>query len=153
MKTRTRFTVISLIVAVAIAIGVLYFAARGFSAHPTSGQHLAQVDWLPSSASDISFYDNGDPLFQMYCYECTMPHESVIRFAKEKEWQLREKSPVVLPGRVWFYLSKGKKIKESATDDTYASALEYHTEQSNGGGIKVVYHQPSSRLFVYYTAN
>jgi hypothetical protein len=81
-----------------------------------------------------------------------MTHENVIEFAAKEGWRLTEKSPAILFGRELLHLPK-VKFKESAYDDGYESALEYKTEQSNGGGIHVVYHQPSSRLFVYYSAN
>ena len=88
----------------------------------------------------------------MYCYECTMPYESATKFAEEQEWKLKAKSPVVLFGRDLLHLPK-LKFKESVYDQAYESGLEYRKEQGNGGGIQVVYHQPSLRLFVYYSAN
>lgn len=152
MKKGTKITIGAMAVVAILAIGVLFLAARGFSAKPDSGQHVDHVDWLPASASDISFYRNGDPLFPMYCFECTMPYESLLRFAEEKGWALSERSPVQIFGRGLLHLPK-VKIEGSAFDEAYVSALEYTTHQGNGGGIQVVYHRPSSRLFVYYSAN
>ena len=130
----------------------LYIGARGFSASPGMGQHLPHVDWLPVAATDVSFYRNGDSLFPMYCFECTISYEDMLKYADQEGWKLTEKAPVRLsPMRDLLKLPRLRV--DQAIPESYDAALQYETEQSNGGGIQVVYHRPSSRLFVYYSAN
>ncbi len=150
MMSRLKIILVALVVIAGLGAPLLYFRSRESSRGPKSGHHLAQVNWLPASASDISFYRNGDSLFPMYCYECTIPYADVLKFARESDWMLVEKSSVRLSH--WRALLKlpGLGVENG---DTYDSALVYSADQQNGGGIQVVFHQPSSRLFVSYSAN
>lgn len=102
------------------------------------------------SASDISFYRNGDSLFPMYCYECTIPYEDMIKFVRDSDWTLIEKSSVRLSQ--WRGILHLPSVG-SKNGDSYDSALVYSTDQRNGGGIQVFFYKPSSRLFVSYSAN
>ncbi|HEY4246753.1 MAG TPA: hypothetical protein VGM64_07850 [Lacunisphaera sp.] len=149
MKRRVKITVIALAIIVGLGAVLLYFRNSESSRGPNSGNHLAHVDWLPASASDVSFYWNGDSLFPMDCYECTIPYEDMLKFARESGWTLVEKSPVRLSQ--WRHLLHLPSV--GGNGDTYESALLYSTDQQNGGGIQVVFHKPSSRLFVCYSAN
>lgn len=88
----------------------------------------------------------------MDCYECTIPYEDMLKFARENDWVLAEKPSVQLSQ--WRHLLHLPSVgAKNGYTDTYSSALVYSTNQQNGGGIQVVFHKPSSRLFVSYSSN
>ena len=151
LKTKVAIGIV-VILGLVGSVVLLFFASQGFSARPTEGQHLRSVDWLPAGASDVSFYRNGDPLFPMYAYECTLSYEDLMLFSREKGWNLEEKRDTPLPGREFLKLPPISGL-DGASKGVYASALSYETVQGNGGGIFVVYHRPSARLFVHYSAH
>ena len=152
MKLKAKGTIIAMVIVVVIGSIALNFAARDFSAQPSEAVHLKSVDWLPAAATDVSFYRNGDPLFPMYSYECTIPYGAVVAFAREQGWRLDEKRDVRLSGRDLLKLPR-IKAPDAPFEDVYSSALIYETIQSNGGGILAIYHPSTSRLFVHYSAN
>jgi hypothetical protein len=86
---------------------------------PTTGKHLDSVDWLPPSATDISFYKR-DGFGWIKNYECTIPEDDFLKLAEKEGWKLQEEEKV----------------------------LSYEKRHPNGGGATVRYHRESQRLSV-----
>ena len=59
-----------------------------------TAEHLDAVDWLPGSASNISYYRNKN-ISGLFSYEFTMAEPDFLEYAMERGWKLRKiDSPV-----------------------------------------------------------
>jgi hypothetical protein len=87
---------------------------------PETGEHVASVDWLPSSASDISFYRR-EGFGWIRNYDCSIPEEDLLKFAEKRGWKLEGEGDV----------------------------LFYEKRHPNGGGATVHYNRTSQRLTVH----
>ncbi len=54
------------------------------------GTTCGSVDWLPKTASDITYIMNRGGLFPWLCFECSMSSEAVQAFAGTKGWNFTE---------------------------------------------------------------
>lgn len=129
-----------------------YKATGGLSGIVVEGRHVAEVSWLPNDATDVTYYREDGGLFPRYWYECTIPYESMLGFARENGWKLEEAEQVEVPARAFLKLPP-LIIPGASTPDRLPSALTYVTQQGNGGGIRVAYHRPTSLLIVSYSSN
>jgi hypothetical protein len=116
-KTWSIFGV-CLLVLPGIIFTVLFMLAFQ-TGEPKTGKHLDSVDWLPSSATDISFYKR-DGFGWIKNYECSIPEDDFFIFAEKKGWKLQEEGDV----------------------------LFYEKRHPNGGGVTVHYDRNSQRLSV-----
>ena len=91
-----------------------------YTGEPKIGKHVASVEWLPSSATDINYYIRGGFAW-IKNYDCSIPEDDFLIFAKKNNWELREKDNV----------------------------LFYEKRHSNGGGVTAHYDKISKRLYVY----
>lgn len=87
---------------------------------PTTGKQLASVDWLPQSATDISFYKR-DGFGWIRNYDCLIPVEDFLIMAKRRGWEIQDEGPN-------YYYEK------------------WH---DNGGGASVYYDKKTRRLTVH----
>jgi hypothetical protein len=127
------------------------FLKSAFAIIDESGQNVAQVDWLPKEATDITYVRRGD-LFWLCVYECTMPRAAFERFAKENSWAIKESRNVhVGPFRSILKLPPIRQ--NSPQEELSPEALYYEERQQNGGGITVVYDLETQRLFVAESSN
>ena len=85
----------------------------------TSGEHLDAVDWLPPSATDISFTKR-DGFGWMKVYTCSISEDDFFQLAAAEGWDLQQ------DGNVLFY-------------------EKWHL---NGGGASVSFNTDSQRLSV-----
>lgn len=53
----------------AALVGLMCLGSFGFSERTVKGQHVAQVDWLPKTANDITYIMNTGGLFPWLCFE------------------------------------------------------------------------------------
>jgi hypothetical protein len=97
--------------------GLFFFAFQ--TGEPTTGKHVESVDWLPPSATDISYYKR-DGFGWIKNYECYIPEDDFLSLAAKKRWKIQEKEKV----------------------------LFYEKRHSNGGGVTVYYNKDSGRLSV-----
>jgi hypothetical protein len=124
---------------------VLFFAL--IDAHlPNVENNLASVEWLPGSASDISYYQT-EGFGWTKIYECTMEEDPVREFAAGNRWVLEEKEYAFMSGRNLLGLSPLKEPDNDETDFA-GKILFYEDRASNGGGITVIYDRDRKRLFV-----
>ena len=111
-------TVVGLLIAIPVAVMVLFLNA--FSPHGIeSGEHLNSVDWLPPSATDISF-SRADGFGWFEEYTCSISEDDFYELAAREGW--------VLEGE--------------------GSILSYEDRRPNGGGTSVFYDTDSKRLSV-----
>ena len=104
-------------VAVILFTGLFIFAFH--TGEPIIEKNLDSVDWLPSSATDISYYKrNGFGWIKNY--ECFIPEDGFLKLAEKEGWKLKEDEKV----------------------------LFYEKRYPNGGGVTVYYDRDSERLSV-----
>ena len=97
--------------------GLFYYSFR--TSEPITGEHLESVDWLPSSATDISFYKR-DGFGWIKNYKCSIPENDFLKLAAKKGWELQ--------------------IGENR--------IFYEKRHPNGGGVTVNYNTDTRRLSV-----
>ncbi len=102
-----------------IAFFMLFWLAFR-TGEPTTGEHLDSVDWLPPSATDISFYKR-DGFGWIKNYECSIPEDDFLRLAEKEGWGLQGEGNV----------------------------LSYEKRYPNHGGVTVYYNRDTQRLFVH----
>ena len=97
--------------------GLLYFGFR--TGEPEIGSHLASVEWLPDSATDINYYKRSGFRW-IKNYDCAIPEEDFLTLAEKKKWYLQE-------GETYYF---------------------YELRHESGGGVTVSYDKESQRLAV-----
>ncbi|RBP40421.1 hypothetical protein DES53_108128 [Roseimicrobium gellanilyticum] len=116
---------------------------------PETGTNLSAVDWLPQSASDISYYET----YSWTAWECTMSEEDFRKWASR--YELREISGALSIERfswreAWrTHLGSGRdsweeERKHVATVRDGLFAAKYW---ENGGGYKLVFDRETSRVY------
>jgi len=91
---------------------------------PETGKHVVSVDWLPDSSTDINYFRIGG-FGWVKNYDCFIPEDDFLVFAKENGWKLEE------------------------MDDGYF----YEKRHPNGGGVSVNYDKGTKRLTVQSSHN
>ena len=91
---------------------------------PETGKHVASVDWLPDSATDINYYKLGG-FGWVKNYDCFIPEDDFLVFAEGKGWKLEE------------------------NENRYF----YEKWYTNGGGASVHYDKGTKRLTIQSNHN
>lgn len=117
------------------------------SGRPEIKKHQKYVDWLPVTASDISYYRKGGFGGELI-YECAIPKDSFLQLAKERTWELKEVQNVKIP----YIYAPLLGIESNKFDNSIKNVLFYEKRLNNGGGTKVVYDLDSNRL-LFYSSN
>lgn len=99
--------------------------------------HLDTVDWLPDSASDISFHKRGG-FGWLKVYNCKMKKSDFMRFADKNKWDLREEKAE----RIF------RQYVISKEDIVINHSLVYINTHNNNGGTSVMYDIENERLYV-----
>ena len=109
---------IIVIIAIPVAFMVLFWSA--FLPHEIkTGEHLDSVDWLPPSATDVSFTKRGG-FGWIKNYECLIPEDDFFLLSAEEGWDLESEGNI----------------------------LFYEKRHQNGGGVTVHYNMDTQRLSV-----
>ena len=108
----------ALIISIPVVFMVLFWAAFR-TQEITSGEHLDAVDWLPPSATDISFTKR-DGFGWIKNYTCFISEDDFFQLAAEEGWDLQQNGNI----------------------------LFYEKRHPNGGGASVSYNRDSQRLSV-----
>lgn len=131
---------------------------------PEIGENIQHVDWLPNSASNVSFYKSGS----FTAYEFNISEPSFCEFAKTKSWNIKEIStePFKMVSYRIGHKLKDKypypELKNLSTDKdiedynkayeilrpTITNGLKYEFREANGGGISVAFDRNKQRAFV-----
>jgi len=119
-RTQRRWAISGVLLAfLSFAILTMLFFYAFQTSDPYTGEHVPSVDWLPESATDISFY-RIDGFGWVKNYDCLIPEKDFRIFAMESGWKLQ------------------------AEDST----LFYAKRHPNGGGVSVNYNRETRRLHV-----
>jgi hypothetical protein len=97
--------------------GLFFFAFH--TGELVTGKHVESVDWLPPSATDIT-YSKRDGFGWIKNYECYIPKDDFLSLAGKNGWKLQKE------------------------ENTYF----YEKRHPNGGGVTVYYDESSRRLSV-----
>jgi len=147
-----------------IILGLIWLGGVSWSnAHPAIGENVARVDWLPVTASNISYNKS----YSFTAYEFDITESGFIDYCTEKNWNPSE---IGEDGyRVWTYRmgnkmeekypkpTLGKATKEieaeyyrirETLEPTITNGLSYEARQSNGGGITALYDRTKQRAYV-----
>ena len=133
-----RFSVKRLLIVVTViacVLGTLRSACNHFT-HIETGENVQSVDWLPASATSVSFYKS----YSFTAYEFDIPESDFIDWAW---WDLK---PITKPVRVvrYCYFSS-----PDAPDATVTEGLHFVSEQSDGGGVWVAYDRKIGRAYLF----
>lgn len=155
-----QFSVKRLLIVVTVIACTLGFM-RGACIHLTrveTGENVESVDWLPTSATNVSFYRS----YSFTAYEFDIPESDFVDWAR---WNLK---PISKPVSVVRYCYSSADVTEpdaSATQAewdafeqrydarraTVADGLYYVNEQPDGGGVWVAYDRKQGRAY-FHTA-
>jgi len=105
------------IVAITFFTGFFMLAFR--TGEPIAEKHLESVDWLPSGAKDISYYERKG-FGWIKNYDCLIPEDDFLELAEKEGWKLQAEKNV----------------------------LFYENRYPNGGGVTVNYDTDLQRLSV-----
>lgn len=156
--------IVAVIFLLPIILGVLWLGGASWSnSHPSMGENVPRVDWLPQAASNVSFYKT----YFFTAYEFDIPEAGFVALGQERNWKLSE---IEEKGcQVWTYRMGGKmreKYPRPTSDLStetqvaeYRRQLEiiepnvtngpaYQVRQPNGGGIIAVYDRTKKRAYV-----
>lgn len=161
---RTVLIIMAVIILAPIILGVLWLVGASWSnAHPVFRENVAKVDWLPASASNVSFYKT----YSFTAYEFDIPESGFVSLAKERNWTVSEiqgEAQRVMTYRMGgkirdrFPLPKSDLSTEEQLEE-YQQALQiieprvqhglmHEVRHANGGGITVVYDRTGQRAYV-----
>jgi len=132
MKLALRIVLVILFIAF---LGAGYILWTMFSDRSEVVEHVDTVDWLPASASNISYYMNKNITGMLTC-EFAIAESDFLDFAMQNEWPV---SKMESPINVTRYT---KFIEKSKTSDHYAVVEQgyYYSKQwPNGAHISVAY--------------
>jgi hypothetical protein len=145
MHTLIKFTL--------VAVGMLFIGVMASllltvssSSQIESMSHVSHVDWLPASASDIT-YARRKGFGWFFIYECTVPESDFRSLAQKEGWEIQEGTNVPV-GRVRTILMLPDLT--NVFGDPASSidrALLFERRKPNGGGTTVVYDLERGRLF------
>ena len=136
---------------IACVIGFLRAAYVHFS-HFETAENLAHVDWLPESASNVSYYKS----YSFTAYEFDISESDFKRWAR---WNLEEiKEPVTVdryplltkrglaqnPNPADPYLREFDQEYENCSAQVSRGLFHEH-RRSNGGGVSVAFNRDTGR--------
>lgn len=117
---------------------------------PILEENVDSVDWLPSSASDITYYYERGFGWHRFAWG-TMKEEFFRAHAVSEGWNLKEVGNLELNNR-WFWRRQPHLNGGQGFDaDRVRNALVYEERQTNGGGMTWVFDLDSDRF--YYSAS
>ena len=135
LKTILKWSAISLMT-VFLLFCIAFFISFSYTPEETA-YNIDSVDWLPNTASDISFHERGG-FGWIKVYNCKMSKSDFINFAEEQGWKLDEDKNQ--------QLFRQYVINEE--DIIINHSLTYMKVQRNNGGTRVIYDIENERLYV-----
>ncbi len=115
------------------------------------GEGVERVDWLPETASKVSYYIS----YNYTAYEFTIPEGDFLEWVKGKGWEVAEiTSPVVVERynqRKDRVKGQSEVVQEEPDTATVEAGLYYKELERDGGRTVVVYDRAKERA--YYQGN
>jgi hypothetical protein len=151
---RQRAGCVAVLVACSLAgAGLVHLAYRDLTEIET-GENAAKVEWLPSSASNVSYYKS----YSFTAYEFDINEAEFVNWSG---WNL---SPITSPIRIaryCFFAPIAPKPDANSSDDDWnkyatasasrsaniADGIYYKHVQTNGGGVSVAYDRQRHRAY------
>ena len=150
MKKRSKILLILLCVITLPIIGFIVLLIISFCYTPeTIGKNVDSLEWLPNSASNISYYQRGGFGWIKYA-EFDMTKSDFKQFATKNKWDIQEKKDVYISVRNILNEEPLREI-HGIKIDIIPNALFYKNRAQNGGGITLVYDLDTHRG--YYDAS
>lgn len=145
-----RYALLSLAV-FASALVAFLLVAVGWPHKTESKKHVDRVDWLPASASDITYRRRGG-FGSFVQYECTLPESNFHVLATNKGWPVQQATNLVIPN---WSLDAGTvdpadfdNIERYWRQRRITQAFVFEKRFSNNGGTNIIYNRDRSRLYV-----
>jgi hypothetical protein len=112
-----------------------------------TGKNAAGVDWLPSSATQITFRKKSGRLWEIN-YECGLPQKDFEKFAAENKWPIKPEKDYYTSFRRSLELPPLRET-DIGRFDIYPRALVYRNSKRTGWCIEVIYDPDRQVLFVH----
>ena len=126
---------IGLVLIVLACLSAAYEFWAMFTDQSEVAEHVEAVDWLPATASNISYYVNKNISGIVAC-EFTMAESDFLDLATKHEWQMDKiESSTSMTRYTWF-------VEGSKPSDHYATIEQgyyYSKRRPSGAGITVAY--------------
>lgn len=147
-----------------VILAILWVGEVSWSnSHPSMGENVPGVDWLPPAARNVSFYKT----YSFTAYEFDISEGDFVALGRERGWKPTEIGET--GRRVWTY-RMGYKMRErypppnpslsteadgaeyrraqEILEPTVTNGLAYEMRHQNGGGIMAVYDREKGRAYV-----
>jgi len=126
-----------------IALALLAFIIYlfySFSYSPVEiKKNLSNVDWLPESASQISFIKRSG-FGWVHIYKCKILENDFLKFASSNEWQITSATDV--------YVEFASELNaENEELKIISDAYVFENKKNNNGGIHVIYDKKNKILY------
>ena len=112
--------------------------------------HTANIDWLPSSAKDVS-QKIRTGFGASEAIECTIPEMDFLTLAAAKDWNIKSAEQFSASMRIEG-LPKLREIPMIGPADIVLRGYEYQSRASNGGGVSVWFDCDLQRM-IYETSD
>ena len=140
-----------LVSAIACSLAILRATYVSFT-YVETAENVTHVDWLPDSASNISYYRS----YSFTAYEFDIPEADFIA------WSSRDLKPIKAPVEVYRYShattpadtphpnASYEELQEMLARRmaTVTDGLYFEYRQQNGGGLRMAYDRSKGRAFV-----
>jgi hypothetical protein len=150
-RWQTAIIVAAVVVSNTVTLGIVWFREVQWSNnHPETGTKLSAVDWLPPSASDISYWKT----YSWSAWEFTMNEEEF------PPYELREIDDIQSIER--FSWRESLRSRQGSDGDSWEQEERRHVatvrnglfateRRKDGGGYKIVFDRETNR--VYHQSN
>ena len=118
-SVQKKWSIVGFILFFSFMVCFYYVFKVTFRCQIVAGEHLESVDWLPASATDVSFQKR-DGFGWIKNYDCLIPEEDFHMLAAREGWDFQGEG----------------------------NAFFYEKRYPNGGGVTVNYDKDSKRLSV-----
>jgi hypothetical protein len=124
------------------------FCWAAFRDHIETGFHQHRVDWLPPTATDISFYRNSN-LANTLAYEFHISRSDFEALARDRYWPVK---PLEQRVSVIRYIQCLPSEHSQSNEPLWAETsvgLFFENRRGNGGGITVLFDDTDSMAYVF----
>jgi hypothetical protein len=130
-----------------VVLGVGVFCWFAFGSHIETGFHERSVDWLPTTATNISYFKNRN-IANIETYEFCISGPDFAALAHDRGWAVKliEKPMSILRYTWWLAAEHPQRMKPFYAEASKGSY--YEDRRPNNGGIAVLYNEDSQTAYV-----
>ena len=144
-RTKKIITLVTILAFVALPVLVVLKVKSALAPKPEMGTNVDSVSWLPSTASEISYYSRGgfgSVKFAVF----TISEDDIQAYAEENEWELKPEKDIDLSYMADF-------IENNQIDYEIKNALFCQDlKPSNSGGTTIAYDLETHRGYFAFSA-